>query len=216
MIDHERKQCRDESRENIPWYVNGTLSEVDATAVRRHLEACSECRVDFEMHSETRDAVLGRELTPIMPMTTAADVIGVGADRVPGSLRNRQWPSRLSAIAAGIAIIGLALVLLPDAGDDGEVPNQVFETATSVGMVGGIDYVLALQFDEDVADIEREEIAMGLRGAVRWSVDDRGVYEVRVRLAEPTLQDLQEYEQRVGALNGVESAEFTALQLPMR
>jgi hypothetical protein len=83
-------------------------------------------------------------------------------------------------------------------------------------MVGGIDYVLALQFDEDVADIEREEIAMGLRGAVRWSVDDRGVYEVRVRLAEPTLQDLQEYEQRVGALNGVESAEFTALQLPMR
>ena len=216
MINRDREQCRDESRETIPWYVNGTLSEVDATSVLRHLEVCSECRAEFEMHSETRDAVLGRALTPISPVTTAADIIGAGSDQAPGTLRNRQWSSRLSAIAAGLAIIGVAVILMLDVGNDGEVPNQVFETATSVGAVGGIDYVLALQFDEDVADIEREEIAMGLRGAVRWSVDDRGVYEVRVRLVEPTLQDLQEYERRAGALAGVESAKFTALQLPMR
>lgn len=216
MTNRKQGQCRDESRQNIPWYVNGTLSDAAAKAVREHVRVCDECQADLELHSDTRTAVLGRELTPIMPATTAADIIDNSGTGFPEHSRDRRWSSRLTAIAAGIVIFGLTFVLLLYPDKDDEVGNQVFETATSVSTPDGIDYVLQLHFEDDVDESERGRIAAELRGAVKWAVDDTGIYEVHVRLVAPTLQDLQEYEELVGALTGVQSAKFTALQLPMR
>ncbi|MCJ7589855.1 MAG: zf-HC2 domain-containing protein [Woeseiaceae bacterium] len=216
MTEPALGQCRDANRENIPWYVNATLSGSDAAAVREHVMVCSQCKADLELYAELRSAVLGRELIPIAPATTAENIIGIGRNELNRESRARRVPSRMMAVAAGVAVIGvaLALALLPD--DGGRVNNQLFETATSSGLSDGIDYVLQLQFEDGVSDSERRKIAAELEGAIKWAINDNGVYEVHVRLAAPSLQVLQEYEEHADTLTGVQSARFTALQLPMR
>ena len=208
--------CCDESRKNIPWYVNGTLSDRATAVLREHLEYCDDCKTDLQLHTEMRASVLGRELTPMQPATTVEDIIG-DADRESGqrAVKSSGAPS-FAAIAAGIAIIGVGLFLLLYPKDTVETGNQLFQTATSVGSPGSIDYVLQVQFEEQISQSERARIATELDGAVKWVVNDMGVYEVHVRLAAPSLKVLQEYEELADSITGVQSAKFTALQLPMR
>lgn len=217
MTKLTQEQCCADCRADIPWYVNGTLSDRAAGILREHLKSCGECRSDFELHAEMRGSVLGRELTPMKPATRAEDIIGADNDIHDNTVqRSSRGTLHKFAIAAGIAVLGIALVLglYPLAGT--RTDNQVFETATSTVMSDGIDYVLQLQFDASLADSERARIAEKLEGAVKWTVDDQGIYDVHVRLDSPTLQNLREYEKRANAQTGVQSAKFTALQLPMR
>ena len=216
MISSSPLQCCDESRKNIPWYVNGTLSNGAAAALRAHLEHCDDCQADLRLHTEMRASVLGRELTPMQPATRAADIIG-DVERKSGRRTPRSLGApRFAAIAAGVAILGVGLFLLLYPKDTAETGNQLFQTATSTGSPDGIDYVLQVQFEEQVSQSDRARIAAELDGAVKWTVNDKGVYEVHVRLASPSLQVLQEYEELTDSIKGVESAEFTALQLPVR
>jgi len=152
----------------------------------------------------------------MMPTTRAADILNAGDS---GNLRYapRHWPgSEMARIAAGVVIFSLALLmtLLPDRG--AEETNQLFETATSTELAGGIDYVMRLRFADGVPYARRRSIVAQLDGAVTWSVNDRGDYEIHVRLDDPSFQVLQEYEARATEITGVQSAKFTALQLPMR
>lgn len=216
MISSSPEKCCDESRKNIPWYVNGTLSDGATAALREHLEHCEDCQADLQLHTEMRSSVLSRELTPMHPATTAADIIG---DVEPNSGRRASrslGAPRFAAIAAGVAILGVGLFLFLYPKDTAETGSQLFQTATSPGSAGSIDYVLQVQFEEQVSQSERARIAAELDGAVKWAINDKGVYEVHVRLASPSLQVLQEYEELTGSIIGVQSAEFTALQLPVR
>lgn len=216
MIKVEPNQCIDSQREDIPWYINGTLSDADAAAVRDHIEGCADCRADVELHSSMRAAVRGSEVTPIMPTTRAADIIGIGRTGLSRRVQSRRVPSQLIAVAAGMAILGVALVASFYAGRDIENANQRFETATSSGLATGIDYVLQIRFDEDVSEQQRGRIVEQLQGVVKWNVNESGDYEIHVQLAEPSLASLEQYAEHVGSFSGVQSAEFTALQLPMR
>lgn len=216
MTNPAPERCCNQSREDIPWYVNGTLSAPAAAALREHIKGCSDCQADLEIHMEMRATVLARELTPMIPVTSAEDVIGGSSNG--GDRQYRSWhvSSRLLAAAAGIAVLAVALVLALYPEKDAEVSNQLFQTATSTGSSEGIDYVLQLQFEDGVADTEGGGIVAQLDGAMKWTVNDNGVYEVHVRLPAASLQVLQEYEERAEALQGVQSAKFTALQLPIR
>ncbi len=214
MTNVDPDQCCDKSRENIPWYLNGTLSDEDSAAVSEHIEACAECRADVDLHSSMRASVLGREVTAIMPATEAADVIGRNDRR--RHARTRRSPTRLIAVAAGIAILGAALAALFFVGLTVDRPSPLFETAMSPGSAANIDYVLQLRFKDGVSEQQRIRIAEQLPGVVKWNVSDTGSYEIHVRLAAPSLATLKKYEQHAGSLAGVQSAEFIALQLPMR
>lgn len=209
-------QCRNSMRDMIPWYVNGTLTESESDALREHMKICDDCRADFDLHSSMRASVLGRDVAPIVPEAKSADVFGIGRTGVSGGLAGGRKRSRWFAVAAGMAVVGVAVLLSLYAGKGDRISNQVFETATSVGPSVGIDYVLQLEFASEVSEAERIRIAAQLDGVVKWAVNDRGTYEVHVQLAEPSLAALQEYEQRINAIAGVQSAKFTALQLPMR
>lgn len=216
MSEAQSNSCQSRLRQDIPWYLNGTLSETDAALVRAHIESCDDCRADLELQSSIRSAVLGREVTPIVPQSSAADIIGLGRTGVSRPRTNRRASSQWFAAAAAVVIIGVALLVALFPGMNTEVTNQVFETATSAGSAEGIDYVLQLRFEDDVSEGQRARIAAQLEGAVKWAVNDSGVYEIHVQLAAPSLEVLKDYEMRTGALPGVQSAEFTALQLPMR
>lgn len=216
MMNSEPDECRHESRENIPWFLNGTLSGTAADAVREHIDGCSDCQADFELHTDMRATVLANGLTPMIPATKAEDIIGVGRNGRTHRSSNGRSRSQLMGIAAGIAILGVALVMSFYANRGVEETNQSFETATSAGSPGGIAYVLQLRFEEGISTLERGRIAAQLEGVASWSINENGNYEVHVQLGEPSLGGLQEYEERAVALPGVHSAKFTALQLPMR
>jgi hypothetical protein len=205
----ETDQCRSSLRQNIPWYLNGTLSESEASLLKEHIEQCVDCRADVELHSDMKSAVLGREVTSMIPKTRATDIIG----------NDHGTPARHSryyAVAAGVAIIGVALGMYFTPNQGGEYDNQLFETATSTGTTAGIDYVLQIQFDNEVPEQRRDQIVAQLEGVAKWSRNNSGVYEVHVHLAAPSLATLEEYAMHADSIPGVQSAKFTALQLPMR
>jgi hypothetical protein len=212
----ELDQCRHESRTDIPWLLNGTLSDSAAAVLLEHLKVCSDCKADFESHEYMRAAALGNEVTPLMPTTKAEDVFGIGRTGRSRRSRSRRLPLRLQVIAASIAILGVGIVLSFYLDRDDVGPNQLFETATSAGSSGGIDYVLQLQFEDGVTNLEKGRIVAQLEDVVRWTVSDSGAYEAHVQLTAPSLAVLKDYEERTVALAGVQSAKFTALQLPVR
>jgi len=209
-------QCRDDVREMIPWYVNGTLSDREAALVRDHVDVCDDCQADLELHTSMHTAVVENDVTPIMPKTSAADILsGDGAGR-SHSTPSRGITRRRVAIAAGFAILGVALIASLLVNRNIENTNQKFETATSAGTATNIDYVLQLSFDEDVSEQQREEIVAQLDDVVKWTTAVSGDYEIHVRLSAPSLVALEQYQVRAESIAGVHSAEFTALQLPMR
>lgn len=216
MTEAQTNSCQSPLRQNIPWYLNGTLSETEAVLVREHIDGCADCRADLELHSSMRSTVLKREVTPILPKADAADIIGIGRTGASRHSRLGRASSRWFSVAAGVAIIGVSLLvaLIPD--NKHEERGRVFETATSSASPEGIDYILQVQFEDTVSELQRARIAEQLDGVVKWVVNDNGMYEIHVRLTAASLEALKDYEKRTDALPGVQSAEFTALQLPMR
>lgn len=219
MTNSDLDRCCDESRKNIPWYVNGTLSDKEAAALAQHLECCSDCQADLRLHEEMHASVLSRELTPMKPATRAEDIVGVD-----DYARQRQSPvspvsliaPHLIAVAAGVAILAVGMLWILYPGENVNSDNQLFQTATSTNSSGNIDYILQVQFEENVAEADRARIAAELDGAIKWAVNDKGLYEVHIQFAEPTIQVLHEYEEFTDSIEGVQSARFTALQFPVR
>ena len=216
MTKVQPDQCRNSLRQDIPWYLNGTLPDSDAALLKAHIESCADCRADIELHSSMQGAVLGRDVTSIMPKTKAADIIGITRTGSARVTQNRRTPSRLFALAAGVSIIGVSLIVWFSSDQGNESGNQLFETATSSGPVASIDYVLEMRFDDEVSDQQRSEIVDQLDGVVKWSRSNNGVYEIHVQLSTPSLSTLDQYALHANSIPGVQSAEFTALQLPMR
>lgn len=205
-------QCHDDVREMIPWYVNGTLSDAEAALVREHIAGCDDCRADVELHTSMNAAVANNDISPILPKTSAADVLGG-----EGAKRSRSTPSygitrRRMAIAAGFAILVVALLVDRNT----ENTNQHFATATSAETATNIDYVLQLRFNEDISGQQRGEIVAQMDDVVKWTTAPSGDYEIHVRLSAPSLAALEQYQKRAESMAGVQSAEFTALQLPIR
>ena len=75
MNDPKMKPVHDDVRGLLPWYLNGTLEEAEASLVRAHLEDCSECRADLAVHENMRVAVTQDEATPILPAVTANSLL---------------------------------------------------------------------------------------------------------------------------------------------
>ena len=48
MKDHNSKECKDEIRELLPWYLNRTLSEEEIRKVEEHLKGCSRCQRELK------------------------------------------------------------------------------------------------------------------------------------------------------------------------
>lgn len=216
MTESQPNRCNDSVRHSIPWFVNGTLSDVEAALVQKHIDGCSDCRADVELHAGMRESVLGREVTPIMPKTTSADILSGDTAGRSHSMPSYGVTRRRVAIAAGLAVLGVALIMSMFADRRIENTNQQFETATSEEAATNIDYVLQLRFGADVSEQRRGEIVAQLADVVKWTTAPGGDYEIHVRLSAPSLLALEQYQERAESIAGVQSAEFTALQLPMR
>ena len=110
----------------LPWYVNGSIGEVDGQRVAAHLSVCADCSNDlrqelFVYRSMTADtaveympaASLKRLLARLdgIPAPAAAGADPTGPTR-PATTRRRHSIPWLGLLAASIAVMAVALGLL--------------------------------------------------------------------------------------------------------
>ena len=198
----------------LPWHVNGTLSEDDREKVQAHLDVCGDCREELTLCAEMMDAVRQQEATPIVPATTAAQVLDDAQEDVARKTqknRHQRW-----AIAAAIGFVALLLVtgLPPNSLIDME--NQRFETATSVVASETMDYVLELRFTDNVSLEDRAAIIAELGGGNSVLTREQTKVRIVLSMLPKSLDELEQHASEIAARREIASAEFVALQLPVK
>jgi ferric-dicitrate binding protein FerR (iron transport regulator) len=207
-LDHDDVQMQ------IPWYLNGTLTETEATLVRKHLENCSDCRADVAVHERMRRAVVQDEATPIVPSVTAASLLDNLERPVP---RAASWSRyRNYAVAASLVISVVVATVVLTTRFSPAPKNQTFQTATGEQTNTGIAYVLQLQFEDGTSPETRRRILDELGATdVRTSGETRA-YEMLIRMPNSSLGELETFARKAQARSEVRNAEFIALQMPVR
>lgn len=67
MKANNSKECKDKTRELLPWYLNRTLSEDEAKKVEEHLEECLMCRRELEELRWLSSEIKELDETPVSP-----------------------------------------------------------------------------------------------------------------------------------------------------
>lgn len=201
-----------EVSELLPWYVNGTLDGDKGMLVRRHLEACAECREDYAFLCNVDAAVNKSSPAPIVPQPPVETLMTrIDAEKKVTEVRDNR---ALWAVAAALVIAILIAVSLPgDRTSMTEAPAR-FETATSASTTTSMDYVLRIRFEDSMAINERAALIESFDGR---SVDaDGDAYRVTVRIPALTLEQAEDFTASIEARPEVKSVEIVALQLPVR
>ena len=203
----------------LPWYVNGTLGAADRERVHEHLSSCADCREEVSLCMDMQASVQQAGPTPILPATTAEQILDARKIRGAGIVR-RTRPQIWSAAAAVMLVVMLSVSALApgirSATSDQAVPNQEFTAATAPVALPTVDYVLELQFAAGLSVDERTRVIVGISGSGIVIGADQTHVRVVVRLAPKSLQELQQYAADIQSRREIISATIIALQLPLR
>ena len=205
MIESAARTDHENCNQLLPWYANETLGPDERQAVEAHLANCSECQEDLALLAKMRTAVLDEESLPISVPLESANVIERGSSR----RTVRRTPVAWRLAAALLLALPLAWLLLTS------VPNQQFETVTSESQTATVQYVLELQFDAALSPEEVDALMQELGTPVANASGDL-TSRVLVELTPKSLAELEAHAQDIARRPGIESAEFVALQVPVR
>lgn len=115
MLDHEAISAL------IPWYVNGTIDELDRQRVDVHVRACAVCRDDLSLERRIHQSMAAEVGVEYMPAASLkrlqAKLDGLEAEAVPSDAPVGVRPAHRSVpwqglMAASIAVLALAVSLL--------------------------------------------------------------------------------------------------------
>lgn len=204
----------DAIRMQLPWYLNGTLTDGEASAIKAHLEGCQECCDDLSIHEQMRAAVTQDEATPIVPVARADFLI----DGFLSRNSRAMVPVRRRMYAAAAAIVFALLIATMSFRTDPGVTDQntEFTTATTADDASEMGYVLRMQFERGISQNDRDRVTRELGGTGIRELEDPDTYEILVHLLTPSLGELERFANEARARPEVKSAEFVALQLPVR
>lgn len=194
----------------LPWYVNGTLDDVERKRVQRHVEECAECRDNAEMLGNVRRAVRSGSPAPLVPAPDEERLLAT-LDKDGRANIHRTWPW----IAAAAAVAAVAITLAWQLGPRPAVAPVMFETVTSPAVDQSINYVLEVQFVPDAATGTHGAFFESIgAGDLAVPLNDRS-YRVALGLGTVTLAELQQYADRIESRPEIASARFVAVQLPV-
>jgi hypothetical protein len=127
--------------ELLPWVVNDTASESERTAVVAHLEACDDCREEFEFQRRLHAAMAPHPASLDDPQQSWEQLrarLNAGA-RLPMA-RSRETPSyRVSWLTAAMIVEAVVIGALSTAlwwrpaTPSGAAPPALYRTLSSVG-----------------------------------------------------------------------------------
>ena len=198
----------------LPWYVNGTLSVVDRERVQTHLQTCVECHDAVSMCTEMQDSVQQDGPIPILPATTARQILDGAKKGATKSARSARW--QRWSIAATFGFVAMLIVWSLGPGVPTVNINQQFDVATTSGRLDTMDYVLELRFADDVSVDDRKSIIENLGGSSVTMTADQTHFKIVVRLPPKSLHELEQYAAEIQSRREISSAEIVALQLPVR
>ncbi|MCH8100222.1 MAG: zf-HC2 domain-containing protein [Proteobacteria bacterium] len=203
----------------LPWYVNGTLGAADRERVLEHLSSCADCRAEVSLCMDMQACVQQAGPTPILPATTAEQILDARKLRDAG---NARWtrPQLWSAAAAVgfVAVMGLSALMSGIGGGstDQPLPNQQFTAATAPVALPAVDYVLELQFAAGLSVDVRTRVIAEIGGSDTGIGAAQTQVRIVVRLAPKSLQELEQFAADIQSRREVISAAIIALQLPLR
>jgi anti-sigma factor RsiW len=182
----------------LPWYVNGTLADVERNQIARHLETCEDCRVELEEISNLKAGLTAiYDAQPGSSAQTARAVLAAVAAEVRAgrsrpssqgswlesidqwfrSLFTAQWVPTLAAMLF-VAQIGLLLwISMPP--EDGQI------TTRSLGMQ---TVKLAVAFQPSSSEEQIRALLQSLQGRVVDGPAQDGTYIIEVTAADASVK----------------------------
>ncbi|MGI9203137.1 MAG: zf-HC2 domain-containing protein [Woeseiaceae bacterium] len=205
-------EIHNEARELLPWYINGTLESDQEAMVREHLNACNECRDDYEFLGNVDVAVNNSSPAPIVPQPPIESFLARidAAEKAP---KGRDYRALWAVAASLVVAILVAVSFLDERTPVTDIPSR-FETATSASNSVSMDYVLHIRFENSTAMDQHARIIESFGG--RNAVAERDGYRMVVSVPATSLQEAEEFTASIEARPEVKSVEIVALQLPVR
>ncbi len=198
----------------LPWYVNDTLDPAEHDRVAMHVATCPQCQESIVLLDEVQAAVVRNKATPIVPRPRVNELLeSINTSSPLRRLGSRQSNTYLAAAAVTLLLLATLLIINPDT-PQGE-PAE-FETATSSQAGTSMDYVLTIQFGEQISEAERNRVLQDIGARDISGGSAEGSYRVIVQLSAASLEELNRYTNSVESLPEVASVEVVALQLPVK
>jgi hypothetical protein len=126
-MNHGRREARQEHLEVsalLPWYVNGSIGELERQRIETHLRACASCRDDLLQERRIFEAIAAEKGVEYMPAASLkrlqarldeqlakAPVLDAPATEQRATQIRRTMPWQ-GLVAASVAVISVALSLL--------------------------------------------------------------------------------------------------------
>ena len=198
--------------ELLPWYVNRTLDEAETHAVEQHIQHCEACARELPILQAVPIAVDSESVAVFTPRPDSEQFLAHARQR---KLRWRVQTTTWIAGALAASVAGFVLVLNSIQVDDSAVSSAVYETATGAGSGASFDYVLNVSFENGVDSRARNAALQALGPESIAGPDATGYYRVVIRLPARSLNELQEFAQRVESDSVISSAAIVAVELPV-
>lgn len=211
MTTTARNMTHEMVNERLPWYVNGTLPEMERAAVAAHVEECAACRDDLRTCEQMARAARADSPVPIPPVASADAVLR----RADSRARWRRVPDwRIAAAVAVVSVAGALTYVQVISSDD--ATNQRFTTTTEATSLATVDYVFQLRFQPSADVVARARVLEELGGSAQ--LVDATSHEYRLTMALPpqSLRDLDQRAANIAAREEVAEADVVALQVPVR
>lgn len=183
--------------ELLPWFVNGTLTDDERTAVERHVSSCLPCRKALKEELRLRALVADDALSPLSPRhgldRLLSEIDAADARDRPGHRETTpRWRDARGlglAVAASlaIAVVGVWTVLSidrpPPAGGD-------FSTLTgpAAGGAARIDVVFAA----GLTAADREAVLGEIHGTIVEGPSDVGRYTIEIEGGSASEADVEQ------------------------
>ncbi|MGD8572931.1 MAG: zf-HC2 domain-containing protein [Gammaproteobacteria bacterium] len=159
----------------LPWYVNGTLEEVEQQQVEEHLQHCESCRGEIELLRAMRDnvkqsdeSIPGEFAWQRLRRDMRQNKTDTRKSRQPGT----TWWLPSIAAAALLVIVVQSVVIFNASQPGGYVPaGQALEGA-----------VVQVKFNPDATERDIREALRAVHGEIITGPSAGGIY--RIRLAD--------------------------------
>jgi hypothetical protein len=181
----------------MPWYVNGTISELDRQKVDSHLRACTACCEELLQERCVYEGVgteggVGYISRPSLTrLNVALNGIAAGAQRLREPSRaERRSPSfmqRTGLMAASVAVLGLAVgLLVADRWTQlrAQQPQSDYYTVTTA-IAHPPDEVVRAVFAPDMTLVELKTILDEAQLKIISGPSEAGVYSLAAKSGRP-------------------------------
>lgn len=195
----------------LPWYVNGTLNDIEVQATEKHLQTCEACTSELPVLLSLQKS-LGKETVAVLAPPPKVEQFLAQLDK-PFA---RRFPSRAAwiagALAAGVAVVAIALNSFYSSEP---VDPVTYRTVTGTDTSASFDYVLHVTLDRQVRPENHAGVLRTLDPTSVTALEAAGNYKVVVRLQAGSIEDLERYRQDFESNPDVSSVSIVAIEMPM-